>query len=62
MASIISSVSDATALEGKPVIFTVSLANTITAPTEIVLDVMQYGSVNLKIHSNISPRRRTLVV
>jgi hypothetical protein len=38
MASIISSVSDVTVLEGKPAIFTVSLVDTTTAPTEIVLD------------------------
>jgi Calx-beta domain len=39
MASIISSVSDVTVLEGKPAIFTISLVDTTTAPTEIVLDL-----------------------
>jgi hypothetical protein len=54
MASIISSVSDATALEGKPVIFTVSLANTTTAPTEIVLDVMN-ETASIMSYLEISP-------
>jgi hypothetical protein len=54
MASIISSVSDATALEGKPVIFTVTLANTTTAPTEIVLDVMN-ETASIMSYLEISP-------
>jgi hypothetical protein len=53
MAGIVSSVSDVTVLEGKPAIFTVSLANTTTAPTQIGLDVR--GGTASSTYLTISP-------
>ncbi len=53
MAGLVSSVSDVTVLEGKPAIFTVSLANTTTAPTQIGLDVR--GGTASSTYLTISP-------
>lgn len=53
MASIISSVSDVTVLEGKPAIFTVSLVDRTTAPTQIGLEV-QRGTASSTLVSTVS--------
>jgi Calx-beta domain len=54
MAGTVTSVNDATVLEGKSAIFTVSLANTTIAPTQIALEVRDVttSSSNLEISPN----------